>query len=674
MNPSNPFFFALVLFLTATADAATVKTNTGVNNGGSGASGASGSQNGSLQGSGPILSLNAPGLINLSLSPAAGSPLLKESAGTAQVGAIPTLPSSAINLQAQPAALNAAPSQLDAPQAAPAPPGPPKTPDSQAGGGGGGGPPYFVQSLTKLGVPIELATRLHNYQLSRHPGDQDKTYHGLTHSQDVPTLTAKVLEGQNLSDDKKILLILAAALHDIDPERSAGTPARVSATLPYLAKDQESVSLLSEFEKRYGFTPAQVKALIKATDFDMNPERLRAIQEEFRRGAAAAFGEEAAWAQQWGANLAFIDKSASYVGSIESAERQWRNLAYEIRNAIEAATGKPALNPTDDSIRQGSHLFLKELKDSAQFALLPADLQAKLNTVYAHAQKVAGVNGASGSPATASRAPPADASVLERAKVTAGHLEGDKSAAAAAPTDAERAGRYIRSIMGRQKPTPQQTAALMRDWLEQAGIDVEGPRAMALKREMLPSQAKAEEAKLSAVDPKFSKYGPMLVRLSEEYGVTPAHTEGLVKKSGFAWLLTSDLPKEQVERAVGQMLEREKMEKAVAPYPQNQQGRLMREIVSSLLARSGKSVEEIARSGVFVYTDFAGRRISNITVGRDPDPTSPQMIFYVEYVDAKWKISGYRQNRRTGSSDAELIDTLRSWLVAGGVPEGDFLR
>ena len=122
------------------------------------------------------------------------------------------------------------------------------------------------------------------------------------------------------------------------------------------------------------------------------------------------------------------------------------------------------------------------------------------------------------------------------------------------------------------------------------------------------------------------------------------------------------------------MLERAKMDKAVAHYPQNAQGRLMREVVSSLLARSGKSVEEIARGGVFVYTDFNGRNISNITVGRDPDPTFPQMIFYVEYVDAKWKISGYRQNRRAGSSDAELIDNLRRWLVGGGVPEGDFLR
>ena len=665
MNPSNPLFLAVVLFLAGAAQAATVKTNTGANNGGSSTTGASGSQNGGAQGSGAILSLNAPGLINPGLSPAAGSPLLKETAVAAQAGGIPALPASAIGLQAQPDARV---------QTAPAPPSPP-TPDSQAGGGGGGGPPYFVQSLTKLGVPTELATRLHNYQLSRHPGDQDKVYHGLSHSQDVPTLMAKMLEGQkDMSDDKKVLLLVAAALHDIDPERAADTPARVKATLAYLDKDAESRALLGQFQARFGFTPDQVKSLITATDFHMDPDMMQVLKDFFKTSTKAFPAEDKDWAQNWGFVLAFADKSASYVGSVEGAERQWRNMAYEIRKGIETATGKPAQNPTDDSIRQDSHLFLQSLKSAPSFALLPADLQANLNAVYAHAHKVALSAGKIIAAQAASRAPPVDASVLERAKVTAGHLEGDKPAAAAAPTDAQRAARYIKSIMGSQKPTLKQAEALMLDWMEQVSIDPESPRGMALKRQLNPAQAKAEETKLSAVDPKFSKYGPLIVRLSEEYGVTTAHTEGLVKKGGFAWLLAGDLPKQQVERALGQMLERAKMDKAVAHYPQNAQGRLMREVVSSLLARSGKSVEEIARGGVFVYTDFNGRNISNITVGRDPDPTFPQMIFYVEYVDAKWKISGYRQNRRAGSSDAELIDNLRRWLVGGGVPEGDFLR
>ena len=47
------------------------------------------------------------------------------------------------------------------------------------------GPPYFIQSLTKLGVPASLTSRLEAFLATRHPGDQGKIYHGLGHSHEV---------------------------------------------------------------------------------------------------------------------------------------------------------------------------------------------------------------------------------------------------------------------------------------------------------------------------------------------------------------------------------------------------------------------------------------------------------------------------------------------------------
>ncbi|MDE2511933.1 MAG: hypothetical protein KGL74_12495, partial [Elusimicrobia bacterium] len=123
----------------------------------------------------------------------------------------------------------------------------------------------------------------------------------------------------------------------------------------------------------------------------------------------------------------------------------------------------------------------------------------------------------------------------------------------------------------------------------------------------------------------------------------------------------------QTERA----LVRDELETAVAGYPDTPQGDFMRHLAGNMATPSGKSIEETTRSGVFAYVDFNGASVSRASTGRDPDVRSAQAVFYVVRVDGRWKIGGYRQNRRTGRSDDELAGVLRRWLISGGVPARD---
>ncbi|MBI3552142.1 MAG: hypothetical protein HY077_06460 [Elusimicrobia bacterium] len=277
--------------------------------------------------------------------------------------------------------------------------------------------PYFVGALTRLGVPQDLAAALAEYQASRHPGDQDKVYHGLGHSQDVPAAVSAILE--NLPDGamterQKVLLIVAAVLHDIDPQRKPETPARVSATLPYLEMDPASVAILAEFGRRYGITTAQVQALIKATDFNMDPAAQKAISEDFESRVRSSFpAKEQAWALDWGRKLSFADKSATYLGSVEAADRQVRNLANEIRKAVEAATGQAAPDREEVMLRASSK-FLKVLRDSPDYAILPASLQRNFEKVYAHFERLADPSVPIPSENAQPRGPPATADLAIR--------------------------------------------------------------------------------------------------------------------------------------------------------------------------------------------------------------------------------------------------------------------
>lgn len=583
----------------------------------------------------PVGGLNASSLSPLSLTPVLAAPAASLNQGLA--------PSALVATPVK-AAASADPVRPVAAAAATPPKTPPNVPPAAAAPGPPGGPPFFVQQLVKLGVASDLALRLQTFLDSRHPGDQDKVYHGLGHSHEVADLAARVVAGQNLPVDKQILLIVSAALHDVDPERAANTPARVSATLAHLDEDDAARALLLDFGTRHGFTAAQVKAMIMATDFAMDPAQMKEKQDAFAKAAAEAFPSEPGWALAWGKRLAFSDQISTYVGSLEQAKARVRGLALEIRAQLEAIGKGPG--PTDEVMLAGSFKFLDVLKQSPEFALLPAEQRKNFALVldYFQSRQTPESWKNDGVPPPA-RAPPAS-------------------------PDLEAARRYIREIMGSRAPTEREADALLGDWLEEQGIPRGSPRAADVRAGLLPSRAAAEADATSKLRPELRRHAAVIIKLAAEYKQTPAGVEAMLARSGLLGHLDI-IPDDQFETQARMALDRAELARAVKNYPETEQGELMRAVADTMGTRGGKSVEEVARDGVFVYSDFVSGKPIRAYVSRDPDIRTSLVAFYVTRRDGRWNIGVYRQNRQTRTSDATFEDSFKAWLRAGRVPPGD---
>ena len=268
------------------------------------------------------------------------------------------------------------------------------------GGAGSGSSSHFMQVLSANGVPAATLGRMAALLRDGHPGVQSRIYHGLSHSLRVANVAAAVIEGpagRSLTPAQKNLLLTAAALHDYDPSREAGKPARVFATLETLEKEPAAAGLMRELSAA-GVSAGQVKALIKYTDFHPDPAQREQIRREADAMAAAAFPGEAglAWAKLWGPRLAFVDQSAMYTDSPAYARQAVIGLANEL--------GAPA-----DAVLAGTHKFLKPLLESPDFALLPGYLQANFRSVHRYFETLAAQApaGPQSGPAQA-RAPPSD--------------------------------------------------------------------------------------------------------------------------------------------------------------------------------------------------------------------------------------------------------------------------
>ncbi len=506
-------------------------------------------------------------------------------------------------------------------------------------------PPHFIQALAALGVPATLTERLQSFLTMRHPGDQSRIYHRLKHSQEVADLTARIVSGQTLPAERKILLILSAALHDVDPERTPNTPARVSATITYLNSDDAARGLLVDFGSRYGFTAAQVKALIMATDFAVDTVQMRQIQETFAKAAQEAFPSETDWALTWGERLAFADQSATYVGSLAEARKRVEGFATELRNQLTAIGKGPG--PSNADMLAGTYKFLNVLKRNPLFSLLPPEQSQNFNAVYAYfeARQTPAAWTAESAPAPA-RAPPR--------------------------IDPDAARRYINGIMGSRAPTDREADALLSDWLDQEGIPRQSQRAREVRAALLPAKAEADAATASHLNSALRRHAALLIRIADKRRVTAPYIESVIVRRGLLSHLGL-IPDASLEKQIEIALDKDELERAVASYPDNEQGRLMRSIASAMSARSGSSVEEVAREGVFVYADFSGSRLQRAKVGRRPDDRSTAVVFYVTRIGGQWRFNGYRQNRPTGLPDENLINGLKAWLRAGGISSSDFL-
>ncbi len=633
---TTPLF--LLLAALALPAGAQIKTNAGADAaaGGTGQVGSSFNSGGvppiGLSGGGQIAPLSLDG----TLSPSLAAPAVSLNQGLAP---------SALVTVARPAAAAA---DKPAPRAAAAAAAPPSTPPkdgSAAPGAPPTGPPFFVSALAKLGVPSGLTSRLTAFLATRHPGDQDKVYHGLGHSHEVADLAARILDGQDLTAEKKILLILSAALHDVDPERAENTPARVSATLAHLDSDDQARGLLLDFGNRYAFTAAQVKAMIMATDFALDPAQMKEKQNAFAKAAIEAFPNETDWALEWGKRLAFADKSSTYIGSLADARKRVSGLALEIRAGL-AAIGKKD-GPSDAVILAGTYKFLTVLKQDPLFALLPAEQRANFDGVRAYfsARQTPESWAAADAPVPA-RAPPA-------------------------ALDLDAARRYINDIMGGiRAPTERETDSLLGDWLDANSIPRASPRAAAVRSALAPGKAANESAIASKLNPTLRRHAALLIRIAAEHKVTVPFVESVLAKRGLIKLI-EDIPDAYLETQINIALENDALERAVAKYPDNAQGNLLRGVASAMGTKSGKSVEEIARAGVFLYADFSGRKFLRGYASRDPDIQQHTIAFYVTRKDGQWRLDGYRQKAFTRTSDASYIESLKSWFRAGGIPASD---
>lgn len=239
-----------------------------------------------------------------------------------------------------------------------------------------------------------------------------------------------------------------------------------------------------------------------------------------------------------------------------------------------------------------------------------------------------------------------------------------------------KAKEYIRSIMGRRAPTERESEALLEQFLESSEIDAESPTAQAVRKGVLP-EAAARQNQLSArIDPRIGHWSRLLIELGRSEGLAPEHIASLAARSGQLQVLAGVRSPEVVRNLLHHLVLKDKIESTLVRYPNNEQGVFLRDVASQILTKTGKSIEEISRDGAFGYLNFSGLSVARAQSGRDPDAREPHMLFYIQYIDGKWKFSGYRQNTRPGfrgGPDGQYQKALKNWLIAGGVPESDLL-
>lgn len=234
----------------------------------------------------------------------------------------------------------------------------------------------YFDELRRLAVPARLRARLKSFLRRRHPGDQKRIYHGLAHTYEVASLTARMLHSwPRVPVERKVLIALAAALHDVDPKRAKNTPARVHATLDHLNKDREARALVADFGARFGFTPEQVGALIMSTDYSAHPEEMAHKRSAFERACRRSFGADP-WVAQWGKRLAYWDQISTYLHTRELARSRVAGLGRELRAA------GPGFRP-EKGLKGLSLRFLTSLRRNPLFEYLPKGDRRRFERILA---------------------------------------------------------------------------------------------------------------------------------------------------------------------------------------------------------------------------------------------------------------------------------------------------
>ena len=110
---------------------------------------------------------------------------------------------------------------------------------------------------------------------------RSETYHDLGHSLTVPRAAFELAAARKLPQHEREFLAQVGLVHDLDPDRTPGTPARVDATLALLEADWKGTRPLAKgatgsvLKQRFGWTPTQYKtarALILRTQYPFDPK------------------------------------------------------------------------------------------------------------------------------------------------------------------------------------------------------------------------------------------------------------------------------------------------------------------------------------------------------------------------------------------------------------------
>lgn len=166
-----------------------------------------------------------------------------------------------------------------------------------------------------------------------HPRVLYGTYHDVDHSRDVAEIMFE------LTGDR--FLAQVALLHDIDPNRTPGMPARVPATLEWMGRHR------TEILRRFGWTPLQfdiAKALIQRTEFPFDDHRrASSYRDAYKEISPVGRLREMLrglnpfarfYVLQNGAILSeYADKASNGTNPFPTALRKVEGLARELRNA-----------------------------------------------------------------------------------------------------------------------------------------------------------------------------------------------------------------------------------------------------------------------------------------------------------------------------------------------------
>lgn len=154
-------------------------------------------------------------------------------------------------------------------------------------------------------------------------------YHNLQHTLNVAGASYDLARARGLPEAQAGFLAKAGLLHDIDPARTPGTPARVDATLEWLRGPKGQ-----ELARQFGWDSRQVKmaeAIIQRTEFPFDPKIKPEAVARYKEMLKGLTPKEREFVMREGALLsAYADQASWYFDSPRAALDAVKGLVREL--------------------------------------------------------------------------------------------------------------------------------------------------------------------------------------------------------------------------------------------------------------------------------------------------------------------------------------------------------